>query len=299
MGRTSAFDNAELGRLLVRQRHVITRQQALGCGLSEGAIRHRLRPDGPWQPLVPGIYLAATGAPTRKQREMAAFLYAGDVIGLTGPAALAYHAIPCHPEGHVDVLVRVGCLRQDAGFVRLHRTSVVPERLFQDGPVRVVLPARAIADTARQLTDLSAVRAVVAAGVQRGKVTVAELAEVADGIRSSAEGDMRLLIKRERLPEPMYNARLFIGTELIAIADAWWQEACLAAEVDSRQWHLSPGDWEQTLARHDRMTAHGIMVLHFPPRRIKVASRAVAAEIRAALAASAGRDMPPIRALPS
>jgi hypothetical protein len=81
------------------------------------------------------------------------------------------------------------------------------------------------------------------------------LAEVADGVRSAEEGNLRSLIKRERLPDPMYNPRLYAGEEFIAVPDAWWREACVAAEVDSRQWHLSPGDWERTLERHARRSA--------------------------------------------
>ena len=62
-----------------------------------------------------------------------------------------------------------------------------------------------------------------------------------------------------------FQCQAFVGGEFLAVADAWWQEACVAAEVDSRQWHLSPDDWEKTLARHTRMTSLGILVLHFPP----------------------------------
>jgi len=81
---------------------------------------------------------------------------------------------------------------------------------------------------------------------------------VADGIRSVAEGDLRKLIKK-----------LFVGAVFLASPDAWWPDAGAAGEVDSREWHFSPLDWERTLARHDRMSAHGIIVLHFPPRLIK------------------------------
>ncbi|HEY1916071.1 MAG TPA: hypothetical protein VGH27_10915 [Streptosporangiaceae bacterium] len=42
------------------------------------------------------------------------------------------------------------------------------------------------------------------------------------GIRSSPEGDFSDLIIRAGLPVPMYNARLFAGDTLLAIADAWW-----------------------------------------------------------------------------
>ncbi len=95
------------------------------------------------------------------------------------------------------------------------------------------------------------------------------LAEVADGVRSNAEGDLRALMKRASLPAPMFNANLYVGDEFLASPDAWWRELGVAAEVDSKEWHLSPEDWEQTLARHARMTAQGILVLHFPPSKIR------------------------------
>jgi very-short-patch-repair endonuclease len=117
--------------------------------------------------------------------------------------------------------------------------------------------------------------------------------------RAAAEGDLHALIKRERLPVPMFNARLFVGGQLLAITDAWWPEACVAAEVDSREWHLSPADWERTLARDARMTEHGILVMRFPPRKIRTAGKEVAGQIRSALAASGSRQQPRIVALPA
>jgi hypothetical protein len=118
---------------------------------------------------------------------------------------------------------------------------------------------------------------------------------VAQGVRSGAEADLVTLIRRSRLPIPMLNPRLFVGAELLAVPDAWWPEAGVAAEVDSREWHLSPDRWKATMARHARMSAQGIIVLHFPPSRIRTAGREVAAEIRSALAATCGRDLPAVR----
>jgi len=34
----------------------------------------------------------------------------------------------------------------------------------------------------------------------------------------------------------------------LAMPDAWWPAAGVAVEVDSREWHLSPADWERTCA---------------------------------------------------
>ena len=63
--------------MLQRQLDVISREQALAVGMTSHALRHRLRPAGPWRTLLPGVYIALTGTPTTLQQEMAAMLYAG------------------------------------------------------------------------------------------------------------------------------------------------------------------------------------------------------------------------------
>jgi hypothetical protein len=317
MPRGSDFDRRELARLLRKQHMVIARRQALGCGLTVKAVRYRLRPEGPWQVLLPGVYVAHTGLPSADQRDMAALLYAGPRGVLTGAAALRRHGLTA-PGDAVDVVIPGGVQRVDAGFARLHRTTRLPRGFCVAGEIRYALPPRAVADAARWLTDLGAVRAVVAGAVQRGLCTVGHLveelehgpkqgsalfrrvlAEVADGVRSAAEGQLHSLIKRAGLPMPMFNPRLFAGSVFLAVPDCWWPDAGVAAEVDSRAWHLSPRDWENTLARQARMAAAGIIVLHFPPARIYKERKAVVTEIRGALAAGQGRPLPHVRALPA
>jgi len=318
MGKRALFDRNTMGDLLERQSGVITRGQAQDCAMTDEALRHRLRPGGPWQVLLPGVYLTVTGTPAAVQRLMAAQLYAGQGSAVTGPAALGLHSVRAPQTRAVDVLIPHERRRRNLGFVRVHRTARMPSVVLWAGEVSYVPLARAVADTARILRDVAEVRAVVADGVQRQRVHVSQLAdelgsgpaqgsarlrqvlaEVGEGIRSSAEGDLRALIKRERLPEPMYNPRLRAGGEFIAVPDAWWPEAGVAAEVDSREWHLSPRDWERTLARHARMSAHGILVLHFPPSRLRTEPRAVADEIRKALAVGQSRGRLGITADPA
>jgi hypothetical protein len=45
-----------------------------------------------------------------------------------------------------------------------------------------------------------------------------------------------------------------------------------------------PREWERTLARHARMSAHGIIVLHFTPGQIRTRPHEVASAIGDALA---------------
>jgi len=192
----------------------------------------------------------------------------------------------------------------------------LPRGFCVAGEIRYALPPRAVADAARWLTDIGEVRAVVAGAVQRGLCPIERLveelqegpkqgsallrralAEVADGVRSAAEGQLHALIKRARLPMPMFNPRLFVGRDFLAVPDCWWPDAEVAAEVDSREWHLSPRDWENTLARQARMAAADIIVLHFPPSRIYAERKEVIAEIRGALATGQGRPLPQVRTL--
>lgn len=318
MGRIALFDRDRLADLLTTQLGVVTRGQAKACGLSDAALRHRIRPGGPGQVLLPGAYLSHNGTPTTRQREMAAVLYAGSGSVITGLSALTWHGIRAPRAQLVDVLIPESRRRRDAGFVRLSRTRRMPSMLFPPGEVCFVPPARAAADAVRSLRDLSVVRAIVADGVQRGVIRLAllqdELAqgpvqgsarlrqvltEVEDGVRSSVESDLRTLIRAERLPGPMYNPGLYAGETFIAEPDTWWPDAGLAGEMDSREWHLSPKDWERTLARDARMSAHGIIVLHISPGRLKAEPRIVAAQIRSALEAGRRRDRLDVRALPA
>jgi hypothetical protein len=316
--RKATFDHHALAGLLTRQHGVVTRSQVLACGVSPAVLRHRIRAGGPWRIALPGIYLAHTGDATDEQREMTAILYGGPFSVVTGAAALRRHGVRAPRSDLVDVLVPRSTRRKNAGYVRLYRTSRMPRLVCVSGEISYVLAPRAVADAVWGMTDIREIRAVVADSVQRGICPVprlaeelaagpvrgsaglrAALAEVADGIRSSAEADLRSLIKRARLPTPMFNPRLFAGKTFIAVPDCWWPDAAVAAEVDSREWHLSPRDWERTLTRHARMGAHGIIVLHFTPGQIRTRQHEVAAEIRAALAARRDRPVVPMRALPA
>ena len=312
----STFDQAALSATLRAQDNVISRGQALACGVTRSTLAHRLRPGGPWQRLLPGVYLAQTGAPNVVQKEMAALLHGGSGSVLTGPAALRGLGISEVEPARFDVLVPNARRPQSMAFVTIHRTTRMPERVVREGRRSYALPPRALVDAARGMTSLREVRALIAGAVQQRycplRALVRELpqgrmrnsallrqvlAEVADGIRSVAEAEFKDLISGAGLPEPVFNARLFTadGT-FIASADAWWPESGVAAEVDSREWHLSPADWERTMRRHATMSSHGILVLHFTPRQIRSESATVIAAVADTLQTGRARPTLPITA---
>lgn len=194
----------------------------------------------------------------------------------------------------------------------------MPEHPWFYAGIRWAPAARAVADAARSGLELRDVRAIVADAVQRRICTITQLAtelragspqrsgafcaalgEVADGVASVTEGDLRKLIRSGRLPEPLYNPQLYIGDEFLGQPDVWWRDAGVAGEVDSREWHLSPDQWERTMARHARMSAAGIIVIHVTPRRIRLEGAKVLAEFGSAIEAGRQRPPLPIRTVPS
>lgn len=254
-----------LRALIEEQELVVSRQQVVGAKMSLHALSHRLRVLGPWQSLLPGVYLAATGTPTIEQKEMAALLYGNpgaEITGetkavITGPAALRYTgvALPGSALDIIDILIPAGSRRQSASFVAVHRTTRFPRMSVVRGKRLFAPYARAVADAARDMTDLRAVRALVSSSVQNGCCSIIAIrkeldegpvrgsallaramAEVSAGTRSAPEAELRVLIGRAGLPMPLFNPELYLpdGT-FIAKPDAWWPEAGVAAEVDSRQ----------------------------------------------------------------
>ena len=297
---------------------VIGRHQALAVGVTPSTLKHRLRTKGTWQLLLPGVYIAVTGTPTTLQQEMAAVLYAGGDSVITGPAAMRCHNIRGPSADFIDVLIPATRKRRDAGFARLHRTTRMPERIWQAGPLRYAPPARAVADAVREMTSLRDVRAVVADAVQRRRCGVRDLygelvagsstgsvlfretlTDVADGIRSAAEADLKDLLVKSELPMPLFNASVYKGDTFIAKPDAWWPELGVAAEVESHEWHMSPEDHARTLARGRRMGVAQMVVLGFTPKQIRSEPAEVIEAIRDALEGSRGRPPLNLRTIPT
>ena len=179
----------------------------------------------------------------------------------------------------------------------------MPDTVFLKGALPLVSPARAVLDTVTWLRDLSDARAVVAGAVQARRCTIADLqkelahgprrdtalirkvlAEVAAGVRSAPEGDLRSLIIQQHVPMPMFNPRLYLDGQFLASPDAWWPAAGVAVEVDSVEFHYAVDDWQHTTRRHRQMTAAGILVLHVTPRQIREEPARIAGDVNAALA---------------
>jgi hypothetical protein len=137
MSRSRQTDDVALAAILARQYQVIRRSQAVASGMTESALDYRLRAGGPWQRLLPGVFLTVTGSPTSDQRDTAALLYAGPESLLTGAAALRLWSVRATRPRHS---------RDQGGACRSQLAPPVPHphRLGSGGipPSAPVRPAR-------------------------------------------------------------------------------------------------------------------------------------------------------------
>jgi hypothetical protein len=290
---------AGTGWRVLRDHHGIIHIRHLPeLGLTPAALRWKVR-SGRWRQVLPRVYATFTGKLTEQQRLIAAWLYAGPAAQIAGVSALRMHGLrylPASPTHEVHVLVPHEQRVRSVRFVRVHRTTHPDRRAMSNGLLKVCHPARAVADTARTCRSLATVRAMVAQVVQEDMATVSQLhaelgrsrrngsavlrtalAEVADGVRSAAEAALRTTLSRSRLlPAIAWNPALVTADgRRLPTPDAWIEQVGLAIEVDSREFHISPADWERTLRRHNELARYGAQVLHFPPSQIYRAPGAV------------------------
>lgn len=280
----------QLETQIARQDGLVRRGQALQAGLTPSALRHRLRPSGRWQVVLPGVYATFSGELLLRHRLRAALLWAGTNTMLGASTAAVAHRLRAAPRcPHVHLLVAANTRPANTDYVVVERTSRLPSPVWIDGLSTAPL-ARTVIDTCRQLNDLSEVRAILAEAVQSRDVPIARLAEelragrsrgtrlvrevlgeVGAGVRSVAEAEFRRLVLTSRvLPVPLFNCSLYReGGRWLADPDAYWDSVGLVAEVDSREWHFFAAGWEQTMLRHERLEAMGLHVVHVTPGRIR------------------------------
>lgn len=132
--------SAPCAELLDLQRGVITRGQALECGMSEGAIRVRLR-NGRWQQLASGVYTTFSGEPSRLAFMWAGVLAAGPGAALSHQTAAELYRLDRRPVQAVHVTVPGDRqVRRGAGALPHARAAggVARVPIGQDGPPLIV-----------------------------------------------------------------------------------------------------------------------------------------------------------------
>ncbi|MEW1635769.1 hypothetical protein AB0469_17025 [Streptomyces sp. NPDC093801] len=304
-----------------RQLNLATRHQlTTTAGVPRTTLTSRTRPGGPWQRLLPRVYLLQTGPPDHRQRALAAVLYAaeptadplaGDTAALTGGAALALLGIRDAPPAPADVLIRGPRRLTALAQVRPVTTSRWPGTLTVSG-VPSARPVRAAADFAARCPSPDRVRSVLAQVVQSGwchphdlhaelrsarllsrPAIRAAAGELLAGVRSIAEARARDVLTGTDLPTPLWNARLYTpdGT-FLASPDAYWPDEGVALEIDSAEYHYTRDAWHATLRRL-RLESHGVLVVSATPSIIRDTPQEVLKALHTLLTLTTPRRTPP------
>jgi hypothetical protein len=304
--------NHRLHALQLEQDWVVSREQALACGLTRHAIAHRLKRAG-WQVLLPSVYLCHPGEPSRRQMPIGALLYVGPDAAIDAADACRYHGVKSVPvdDDVAHVLAPWGTKARSRGYVRVRRT-VRPFNVVRSERVRYVDEATAIIAACRLMKRERAVVAALSDGLERRIVTPSQLLAahalgsprnaqltgsaleaITSGVRSVSENDARVIFEASTiLPRPVYNCLLRLPGSRLISPDALIVDAGLVHETNGRRAHARDDLFEDMQERHDVMTAAGLTVLHNAPRRLWRCGPEVLAELERCYLRLAGNGLP-------
>lgn len=271
----------ELAELFARQHGLVTRSQALRCGLSSAAIGRRLAA-GQWDRVHPSVYRLVGTPPSAHQRVLAGCLGSGGVAshrsaawlwGLDGPfESIVEVTVPRHRRSSPRHVVVHRSTNLEPGHVASRRGVPVtnPLRTLVDLGAVVPRPVldRAVDDAlARRLVTLDGVLVTLGQMAARGRCGVADLraslAERTGAPESVLEAEMERLLVRSGLPEPVRQYEVYTGGRFVARLDFAFPQLKLAVEVDGASTRVGREALERDDARQNSLVGLGWVVLRF------------------------------------
>ena len=283
-----------LALLAGSQKGLVTRKQALECGISLDEIRGRLR-EGSLLREYPGVYRVGHRAPSVETTYLAAVLACGDGALLRGRAAAHLLSLIKGSAPPADVLTRNERLIEGLSTRRGRALDPRDATTFHGIPVTTV--PRTLVDLAEVVSVAALARACHEAGVLY-RTTPAQVEEILDRRRTSpGAGNLRRILRGEervtlsglerrflavlreaRLPLPETN-RPAGGRRV----DCRWPEHRLTVELDSYRYHASRRAWEQDRRREREAYARGDDFRRFTHADVFEERGAMMAELRALL----------------
>ena len=281
-----------LDDLLCQNDGVITLAQAKLCGLSEHAVKRRLR-SGHWRRCGPGVYFIEDRPFTHSARVRAAVWSYGDRALASGLAAAWWHGVTRFVPDVVEVTVPRDSNGRCRSGSRLRRRDLDPRDVVERKGLRVTtMPLTVVEAAARRgggakLMDSALQRHVELPQLWRAHLrnkgrhgspaTRRLLIAAADGARSEAE---RLLVKllrdngitgwKANYPAAGYKIDVAFPAQKIAI------------ETDGWAFHSSQEDFQKDRERQNKLALLGWQVLRFTWLDLTEYPQRVLAEIEAA-----------------
>lgn len=295
----------QVASVAARQHGLITRQQIRATGLSDQQLR-TLRRAGVLAPVEPRVY-EVTGAPYSWEKALFGKVLAGGPLVIAGArSAAGLWRLDRFRRQHMDLLAPAPAARRVPG-ARVHETNDLRsrDRTVLEG-IPVSTPARTILDVARYVSPArlgamldDAVRrdltsylevqerfAELAARGRNGMATVREvLSTRPDGATvpdSPLEDDVRTLLRRSAVPEPVLHFRVDCD-ELTYVLDLAWPEQMVALECDGFRFHRTPAqlDWDDR--RRTALALRGWLVLHATRTSLRTQPDRLVRDVTAAL----------------
>jgi very-short-patch-repair endonuclease len=283
----------ELEEVVRRQTGVVTRAQALACGLSARTIARRAA-DGRWRALMPGVYLVAGHRLDAEARTRAAGLWGGSTAVVSGPTAAWWHGMLAEPGPVVHLTVPRALHRRARTGIVVHRVDLSPADRTTVREVALTARARTVLDTAVLLADGATfldralqrhVRfpALVSAHSRMiGRHGSAEagrlLAAAADGTRAKSERILLRLLREAGISGWVVGLR-FQDWDL----DCAFPAARIAIELDGWAWHSDVERFGNDRRKGNALELAGWALLRFTWHDLTGDPNRVVRDIRAAL----------------
>lgn len=297
--RRSHADEAALAQLAARQEGAISSAQLLRIGLSEDAVKRRIRARRLHR-IHRGVYALGHGRLSRNGRYHAALLFAGDGAVLSHRSAADLWELRASKERDIDVTVPSD--RRGDETVRVHRDQLDPRDTMTRDGIRVTKPLRTLLDLAACVENRQLERAVRQAiyrklttttllaeavqkrtgqrGTSKLRKALIKLGEAPGLIRSDLEQDFLAYLRRHRLPLPELNVEMRVRGRRVE-ADCVWREQRLIAELDGRDAHDNTPAFEADRERDLVLMAAGWRTARVTGRRL--ASAQLAKDLKAIL----------------
>lgn len=306
---------------LAREQHgVLSREQAIGVGMTHQMIRHRVA-SGRWSEPLPGVYRVGGAPATWHSRVMAAILWVGNGAVATRRTAARLWQLERFADGPSDEVIELAVWHGKPApdpSVRVHRlrTSDRPRIRRVEG-IPVTDPARTLLDIAavaapravgsalddalrRRLTTLGRLTAILSGPGGRGRKGTALLRRLLDlrggaHLESSLELRLHGVIGRSSLPPPKTQHEVRVGGRLLGRLDFAWPESKVGAEADGYATHGGHDAWQADRRRDNRFARAGWTILRFTWDDVVGDPAGVVTTIAAVLPQRPRRSSPPRR----
>lgn len=240
------------------QHNLITWDQALACGLSDAAVRHRVD-TGRWLVILRGVYLIGLGPPSWVQRAHAACLGTGQGAVLSHRAAAALMDFDGFSKGPIEVTVPYGLRSSLPGVIGHRSRLLVPAEATLYRGIPVTRVERTLVEIGRYV-PLVVVEKSFEYAVRRNLTTATSVERYfADmGSRLRGANRMRALLARRTagpaagsaaeveliaclhefgIEPPERQWRIDLGNGWIATVDLAWPRRRFAVEWDGADFH--------------------------------------------------------------